>query len=87
MKTAKDYLNEAYEIIVQNQSTDHKYVDPVLIKALEDYSDAKLHQIGINLLKKSHEIYNPIRKNVVEVPDIIAAFDMAGIDIVERIDF
>ena len=38
MKTSEDYLNEAYSIIVQNQSNEHKDVDPVLLKAFKAYA-------------------------------------------------
>ena len=38
MKAAEDYLQEAYEIIVQNKSSEHEDVDPVLLKAFKNYA-------------------------------------------------
>jgi hypothetical protein len=51
------------------------------------YTSDDLHKLGVELVKKQFEIYNPLRKAVVEVPEIVAAFDRIGIDIVDKIEF
>ncbi len=87
MKTSNEYLNEAYEIIKQNQSDKHEDIDPVLLKMMDDYANDKLHKIGTEILKKSFEVYTPLRKQVVQVPDIVFLFNLGGVDIVEKINF
>ena len=41
-KTAEEYLQIAYEIILENQSDKHKDVDPVLLNAMQHYADQEV---------------------------------------------
>jgi HD-like signal output (HDOD) protein len=59
----------------------------LVLKELQNLSYNILHNLGENILKHQFEIYNPLRKYVVEVPDITLEFDKAGVDIVPNVDF
>jgi hypothetical protein len=59
----------------------------LVLKELQTLSYNILHNLGENILKHQFEIYNPLRKFVVEVPDITLEFDKAGVDIVPNVDF
>lgn len=45
--TAKRYLDEAYSILREKQSSDHEVVDPVLIEAMRAYA---LQEVKKNLV-------------------------------------
>ena len=51
------------------------------------YTVDDIHKLGVELQKKQFEVCNPLRKSVIEVREIVAAFDRIGIDIVEKVDF
>ena len=64
-------LGEAIDIVIKSYK-----------EMINGYGWAAL--LGKNILKHQFEVYTPLRKYVVEVPNITMEFDKAGVDIVEN---
>ena len=92
-------ITEAIEIVERGQrwrrGEEIEMVEPKLfgeaidmvLNALLNKNNEILHKLGIDILKRQFEVYTPLRKYVVEVPEIVMEFDRIGIDIVPPIDF